>query len=268
MGNVDSYAINPSGTGSLQSSASRRSARPGRIVRSEYLEAESLEPAQRRALVDRFYEIYCETLNGFTWDQFDALLFGAGGVRLALFYGARGELAGFSYASVDHIEHAGRTYAAMCAGMFFRRGYHGGVSGAVFLLGQGLRAKLRDPRAALAYMTRCTNPAVYRRLARTMPRIYPSRKQQPSADVETLVRALSVRWRYDPVGESPWIVQAGSIPHDTTRLCRLDDDADVRFYLELNPRFAEGESLVVWTHANLLDIVIGFVRALCARFAR
>jgi len=272
MRSADPHAINPCSTESPRSAdparAARGAARPGRIVRSEYLHSESLEPARRCALVDRFYAIYCETLHGYTRDEFETLLvFGAGEVRLALYYGVGDELAGFAYASVEHIDHAGRTHAALCAGMFFRRGYRGGVPGALFLLGQGLRAKLRAPHIPLAYMTRCTTPAVYRRLAMTMPRIYPSRKHQTPANIEALVRALGARRCYVPLSESPWVVRALGMPHDVSRLRRLDNDPDVRFYAELNPRFAEGESLVVWVHGGLTDIASGFVRALGARIA-
>jgi hypothetical protein len=245
-----------------------RGSRPGRIVRTQHLRSRSLGPAQRSELVDRLYAIYNETLYGYARDQFEDLVLGAGEVRLALYYGAGGELAGFAYASIERIEHAGRRHAALCAGMFFRPGYHGGVSGALFLLGQALRAKLREPRTPLAYMTRCTTPAVYRRCAVTMPRIHPSRKYPTPAHVDALVRALGTRRRYAPIGENPWVVEAGGVPHHPSRLRRLEHDPDVRFYTELNPRFAEGESLVVWVHADLTDIASGFVRALRARSAQ
>jgi hypothetical protein len=245
-----------------------RSTRPKAIVRSEHLRSESLEPAQRRALVDRLYAIYSETMHGCTRDEFERLtVFGAGQVRVALFYGTQDELAGFSYASTEKIEYSGRTHAALCAGMFFRPGYRGGVSGALFLLREGLRTKLRDPRTPLAYMTRCTTAAVYRRFALTMPRVYPSRMTQTPAEVDALVRALGARRRYRPIGENPWVVEGVGIPRDVSRLRRLEHEPDVQFYAELNPGFAEGDALVVWVHGDLTDLASGFVRALRARLA-
>ncbi|MEE6139716.1 hypothetical protein SKC41_25730 [Mycobacterium sp. 050128] len=239
------------------------------IVRRRYLRSQSLQPGQRAALVDRLYAIYSETMRGCTSDEFERLaVFGAGEVRLALFYGAQDELAGFCYASTEKIEHCGRIHAALCGGMFFRPGYHGGASGALFLLREGLITKLRNPRLRVGYMTRCTTAAVYRRFALTMPRLYPSRTTPTPAHVEALVRALGERRHYVPVGEGPWVVRGVGVPRDVSRLRRLDHEPDVRFYAELNPGFAEGDALVVWVHGDLADLARGFVRALRARLAR
>ena len=56
-------------------------------------------------------------------------------------------------------------------------------------------------------------------------------------------------------------------PHDASRLRRLDDDPDVRFYKELNPRFADGNSVLAWVPLNTPNIVGGLVRLLRARSA-
>lgn len=236
---------------------------PERIVRREYLRSECLRAARRRELAGELYDIYTETLHGYTPEAFDELVFGTLPVRLALFYGARDDLAGFAFAAIDRIEHAGRTHAVMGGGGFFRSQYRGGPVASLFLLGQGIRARLREPQVPLAYLTRATTPAAYRRLAATMPTIYPSRRHPTPVDVETLVRALSPRRHYVPVGDSPWVVRSAA-PHDPTRLRRLDHDPDVRFYLELNPGFARGESLLVWVRADLADLAGGFARALRA----
>lgn len=241
----------------------------GRIVRSECLRSESLEPDQRSALVDQLYAIYSETLYGYTRDEFEAqLIFGAGEVRIALFYGLAGELAGYSYASIERLDHESRTHAVFCAGGFFKRGYHGGVTSMLFGLRQALRARLCDPRTPLAYLTRCTTPAVYRLLATTMPRVYPSRREQTPAEIDALVRALSTRRQYGSIGTDPWVVRSLGTPHDSSRLRRLEHDPDVQFYTDLNPRFAEGESLLAWTPLDAANITGGLVRALRARLTQ
>ena len=246
------------------SAARMRPARPGRIVRSEYLRLASLESAQRSALIDKLYDVYGETVSGFTRDEFEAQVVGAE-VRLVLFYGAGDELAGFSYASIERMEHASRTYAVFCAGAFFRLGYHSGAFCAIFGLRQALRFKLREPRTPLAYFTRSSSPAVYHLLASTMPRIYPSLRHQTPADIEVLVRAFSAQRRYVPVGEGTWVVRTPAMPHDASRLRRLEHDPDVRFYAELNPRFAAGEALLVWIPLDAANIVGGLFRAVRAR---
>jgi hypothetical protein len=250
------------------SAAPSRGSHPGRIIRTQHIRSRSLGPAQRSELVDRLYAIYNATLYGYTRDQFEEMVLGADEVRLVLYYGVGDELAGFAFCSIERIEHAGRRHAAIYAGVFFRPGYRGGVSGALFGLRQALRAKLSQPLTPLAYLTRCTTPAVYRLLASTMPRVYPSRRYRTPADIEALVRALNARRRYVAIGSDPWIVRSIGRPHDPSRLRRLGNDPDVRFYTELNPRFAEGESLLAWTPLDLANIAGGFVRTLRAQSIR
>ncbi len=79
-----------------------------RISRTKYLDAKSLDPVQRTELIDQLYEIYCETVYGDSREAFEALVFRGGGVRLALFYGSHGELAGYSYFDTERVEYAGR----------------------------------------------------------------------------------------------------------------------------------------------------------------
>ncbi|CDO88247.1 hypothetical protein AWC29_20860 [Mycobacterium triplex] len=234
-----------------------------RIVRREYLRSECLGASRRGELAGELYDIYSETLHGYTPAAFDELVFGTPRVRLALFYGARDELAGFAFAAIDRIEHGGRIHAVMGGGGFFRSHYRGGPLASLFILGQGIRARLREPHTPLAYLTRATTPAAYRRLAVTMPTIYPSRRHQTPVDVEALVRALSPRRHYIQVNENPWVVRSAA-PHDPSRLQRLDHDPDVRFYLDLNPGFAKGESLLVWVRADMADLASGFARAMRA----
>lgn len=251
------------------SAATARRPDAGRIVASQRLQPATLPPVQRSELVDRLYGIYRETVGGFTRGEFQGLIFGADDTRLALFYGAGGELVGFSFAGIDRMQHAGRSHAVFSAGAYFRLGYRGGKPAELFGLRQALRFKFHEPRTPLALMTRASSPAVYRLLATTMPRIYPSRRRRTPADIEALVTALSAqwhRWYYIPVGEGPWIVRSRATPHDVSRMHRLEHDPDVRFYTELNPRFAAGGALVVWTPLNAANIAGGFWRLLRARF--
>jgi hypothetical protein len=69
------------------------------------------------------------------------------------------------------VEYAGREHAVFCASVYFRLGYHGGLSSAFFGLRQALRFKVLHPRTPLTYLTRCCSSAVYRLVAPTMPRI-------------------------------------------------------------------------------------------------
>jgi hypothetical protein len=245
-----------------------RRAHPRRIVRREYLQSSSLDPAQRCAMIDRLYGVYCETVCGDSRDEFEGLVFGAGEVRFALFYGTQGELAGFSYAAIERIANAGRRHAVFLGGVFFRLGYHSGALAVLFAIRQALRLRLRHPRVRMAYLTRSTTPAVYRLLATTFPRHYPDCRRQTPDEVEALVRELSVRRRYVPIGGNPWVVTEDTSLRVPSRLGRLEDNPLARFYIQLNPRFAEGESLLTWIPLDAANIAAGIFLSLRALLAR
>ncbi len=239
-----------------------------RIVLTRYVDAKSLDPQQRSALIDQLHEIYGETVRGDSREVFEALVFGATGVRFALFYGPVGELAGYSYAATEQIDHAGRTYAVVRAGVFCRLGYRGGPSSMAFGLTNGLRYKFRHPSIPLAYLTRSTTPAVYRLLASLMPRVYPSPKLQTPDHVLALIPLLSARRGYVPVDGNPWVVREDTSLCDLSRLRRLEDDPYARFYTELNPRFADGESLLTWVPLDLVNTARGLFNVMRRRLAR
>lgn len=239
-----------------------------RIVRTEQFRSESLTPPQRAALFDRLYAVYCETMRGHTREQFERHLLSAGDLRLTLYYGAFGDFAGFAYIAIQCVEHERKTVASFCAGGFFRHGYHGGVSGMLFGLREALRFKLRRPRTALGYLSRTSSPAAYRLFATTMPRVYPSRVRQTPAAIEALVRTIGERRNYVRVGDDPWVVRSDAIPRDASRLFELGDDADVRFCVQRNPRFTEGEALLIWIPLNAATIVGGLYRQVRLRLGR
>lgn len=228
-----------------------------RIRRSRYLWPKSLGIVERQTLADQLYDVYSETVRGFTRDELADEVFGRDDVRVALFYGTKGELAGFAYVGIERIEYAGRQHAVFCASVYCRLGYRGGVPSSLFGLREALRFKLREPHTPLAYLTRCASPAVYRLIASTMPRAYPSLRYQTPEDVQVLVRRLSVRRNYVAVGEDPWIVRSVATPQDLSRLSHIQRDAQVRFFIELNPRFAEGWSLLTWTPLDAANIAGG-----------
>jgi hypothetical protein len=243
--------------------ASRKS-----IRRSQYVRPATMSPAERSALVDQTYGVYSETVGGWTRDEFEAEVISAGVVRLMLYYGADDELAGFSSAKIERVSVGARTHAVFCAFVYFRLGYRGGVSAALFGFRQAMLFRLREPRTPLAYLTRSSSPAVYRLLASNAARLYPSPQYSTPDEVEEVVRVLSERRNYVAVGENPWVVRSAATPRDARRLRRLESDPHVRFYTELNPRFAEGQALLTWIPLDLTNIIVGVLRTLKGRLAK
>lgn len=255
------------GDSTAASTPGPRRAAGGRVIRTEYLNSSSLGPVQRLALIDQLYEIYCATVCGDSRTEFEALIFAAGEVRLALFYGAHAELAGFSYAAVEVVKPRRRSYAAFFGGVYFRPGYHDGASAVLFAIRYALAFKLRRPQARMAYLTRST-PAAYRLLASAFPRHYPNRSCPTPDEVETLVRLLGERRGYVPVNGNPWVVHEENSQRNPRRLNRLHNDPYMQFFLQLDPNFAEGNSLVTWIPLDLANVAVAVVRLMRKRSVR
>ncbi|MBI5607287.1 MAG: hypothetical protein HY902_00235 [Deltaproteobacteria bacterium] len=224
-------------------------------MRRRSVDVHRLSAEQRATLSAQLYEVYCDSVAGLDRQAFDAEVLASDDTRLALFYAANGTLAGFAYRRFDHVEHAGRRHAVICAGVYFRRGHKGGAAGGRFGLGESLRFKLRHPRTPLAYMTRSASPAVYRLLAGTMPRIYPHPHVATPPDVDATFRAVHARRGYQPVADSPWVVRSIAVPTQPGRLNHLRGDPLVEYYLGENPHFAQGNALLVWIPLDLRNVV-------------
>jgi hypothetical protein len=235
------------------------------ITRTRRLTFGELEPSVRQALCDELYAIYHESSDTLGREEFERLLFREE-TRVALFHGPRGELAGFSYATLHRIRTEGTEHAVFSAGVLFRLAYRGGLASALFGLTEALRFKLRNPRVPLAYLSVTSTPAPYRLFARTMNRMYPSRKAPPPQELEGVLREVIQHRGLTPVGENPWLVRTLMKPRHTERLRasrNLQDDPDVRFFLEQNPNFAEGHgtALLVWIPLDLANVASGLARA-------
>lgn len=240
-----------------------RAGEPGarkRIARSIRIDVKALSELERRRLADRLYVLYADVVCGLSRVEFDAEVFGAADTRLAVYYGADGELAGFVYRRFDRLEHDGLSQAVVGAGVYFRLDYRGGAASARFGLGEALRFKLRHPRTPLAYLTRSASPAVYRLLASTMPRAYPHPQRPTPAAIGRWVHLAHARCGYVSVADHPWVVQSIAVPIQPERLRRLADDPLVRHYLQVNPSFAEGSALLVWIPLDLGNVLGGLWR--------
>jgi hypothetical protein len=256
-----SSTTNPPVIGPASSPAS--AARPHQrrcISRSQYLRPAALRSAQRSALVDETYAVYREQVGGWTRDEFEAEVINTG-QRLVLYYGADDELAGFSSLRIERVFAGGRTRAVMCSFVYFRPGYRGGASAFFFGFRHALLFRLHEPRTPLDYLTRSSSPAVYRLLASTASRVYPSPERTTPSAVEELVRVVSTRRHYVTVGENPWVVRSAAIPRDAARLVRIQDDPRVRYYTEINPRFAEGQALLTLMPVDAANVAGTLLRA-------
>lgn len=59
-----------------------------------------------------------------------------------------------------------------------------------------------------------------------------------------------------------------AMPHNPSRLRRLETDPNARFYMEVNPNWANGESVLTWIPLTVANIAGGFFRLVRAGLSR
>lgn len=217
-------------------------------------------------LEDQLYAIYRASSHSLDRESFKRRILPPGDVRVALFEGRGGELAGFSAAHILRAGVGGRQHAVFAAGVYILPGYRGGAASAIFGFTEAMRFKLREPRTPLWYVSMTSTPAVYALFARTARRFYPRRDVETPPEVEALVLASAAARGLEAVAGDPWLVQSFVRPRDPDRVRRarsLTGDPDVSFFVERNPGYADGEgtALLVAIPLQPADIAFGLARA-------
>ncbi|APR88066.1 hypothetical protein A7982_13415 [Minicystis rosea] len=236
------------------------------IARTRVVTLGELPAAERAALVEQLYAVYLANSNTLDRAGFERVVLPSDEMRVALFLGRDGELAGFSAARIQRIVVNGREQAVFGAGVHILPAYRGGSASAVFGLTEALRFKLKNPRIPLSYVTTASNPAVYKLFARTLRRYFPRRDQETPAEVEAIVQAISQKRGVQWTGEDPWLARTFVRPSRPERIRgsrALQNDPDVAFYVARNPGFAEGDgsALLVFVPLDAADIAHGLLRA-------
>lgn len=78
--------------------------------------------------------------------------------------------------------------------------------------------------------------------------------------IERLIRALCERRGYEIVGERPLRANSASTPRAASRLGRVSEDPDARFFLQRVPDYADGRAPLVFIPLSLANVAVGLAR--------
>lgn len=235
------------------------------IARTQRVVLGQLSPAARAALHAAAFAIYTRYKSGIDQGTFVRQFFADDAARVLLCHADDGELVGFACAWLARLHHDGREHAVYGALLFIDTRFRGVREATRFAVLEALRFKLREPWTPLAYMGVVTSPASYRMFAVTMPTFYPRPDAETPPPIAALVREAAARRGLVFADEARAVVRSLGTVRDPARLLHassLQGDPAAQFYLRQNPRFADGEALLLWVPLTLRNLLGGLARTL------
>lgn len=184
--------------------------------------------------------------------------------RLRLFYCGQ-QLVGYCLLTFSRQRLAGNDASSkqvvlMGASAGFLPDYRHGNHTLQFSLQQAIAYKLRHPLQTVYFADTMLSPAMYRVMAKAVGIIYPHPDKPTPPDVVKLLQHLQ------PDSQSPSHVMFVGRKSDYSRadLQRFaaSDKAEIRFYLQTNPQFAEGYALLTVIPVSLWQMLLTGLRRL------
>ena len=206
-----------------------------------------------------FEEIYYLSPN---LDFYQTILYRGEGTQLAIFYGERNEVAGFSSVCISQAKAKNKQYAIFDAGVYFDLLYNGGVAAAKFGLTLALKYKLANPAHHLVYVAEASNPAAYRFYCKLLKNVFPKQFTRTPDYVKELFNIIIKKRGLSPIDNNPMLIDYRQQikPLDENRFKRskiLKNDKHVHYFLTLNADFAKGQALLVCIPLDLTSISHG-----------
>jgi hypothetical protein len=238
------------------------------IVASDTLDARTLTPAQ----IDR-YSAELEQLATRIFGGPNAAVFGQhilrgrfGDAVVRRYFDADGHLVGLNAILATELELDGGPCTVFRGLLGLLPAYRGGIDVVAFWVETVLRYRLRHPRRRLFVFSPIASAAAYRTLARRTDDLYPHPHRPTPPAIDALISRLSAHLGYARLaGEHPYVVERATWVRDEVPRSAASRDAFGEFFHRLNPRAAEGKSLLVLVPVTPRSLAGAAVR--CARAA-
>lgn len=185
--------------------------------------------------------------------------------RLRLFYCDQ-QLVGYCLLTFSRqrlADNSGKQVVLMGASAGFLPDYRHGNHTLQFSLQQAIAYKLRHPLQTVYFADTMLSPAMYRVMAKAVGIIYPHPDQPTPPDVVKLLQLLQ---HLQPDSQSPshvmFVGRKSDYSSDDLQRFAASDKAEIRFYLQTNPQFAEGYALLTVIPVSLWQMLLTGLRRL------
>lgn len=217
-------------------------------IHSQIINPQSLDPVRRAALVDELFALNCDVFGGVERAAFERYLIPSAAIRVRIqVLRDDGFLAGYAVAQIYEHDSPERPLVFRTI-VALRPVYRRQSLCSSFLAREGLCVRLAYPLRRLYGFACPVNPASYQVLARYTTELWPCPERETPPEIEALMGALATHFHLEEEADAPGVYHVGWCARQETgeaQAWTATQDAAARFYLERNPRYAEGYGLLV-----------------------
>tara|TARA_B100000965_G_scaffold251111_1_gene211202 strand:+ start:2012 stop:2779 length:768 start_codon:yes stop_codon:yes gene_type:complete len=228
----------------------------------------ALSGAERTRFFDEWFDLYDEIFDGFDRPGLEAY-YGdpnSSQTRMQVMRTADGKMVGFNAVRLYPVEIDGKERDAFRSTAGMKREYRGGSSTIAFGLQLAVAYKIKHPFRAVYYFGSMLHPSSYYVLSKYAYEMWPRHDREPPPIIDRLIATLAEMRDYefdDP--PSPYVRLANERTReaeDEPEFWRTSDNPIIRYYVETNPRYAEGRGLITlvpltWTNLILSSVKFG-----------
>lgn len=236
----------------------------------------TLGHSECRGLLSRIHAVQREVFHEVgSVDMFSDFVLGAGASELYAWLLERrddGQLVGYNVIRYHECDVAGRRAGVYYADVGLLPGYRGQNRTLAAGLRLAIPRLLRNPGQPLFFHSFLQHPSIYVVIEKHARTFWPKQGAPVPPHVAELVRTLNRQSRVAPWSPGDdWIVRLPTFINETAEqraALHASTRPAVRYYLERNPHYAEGASLVLLIPLTLGNLLSGVKRTLQYRLAR
>jgi hypothetical protein len=228
------------------------------IFSAERIDPSELEAHQREALSAKLYEIHQRVFAGLDKAAFDHYVVNSAAqkTRILLYRNRRMDLIGYFGVHRFEKDVDGQPVVVFRAEVGLLPEYRQRDANLTFCWSEATRYKLLHPGKHVYLFFVPVSPSSYAVAARYMHKVYPDRHTKIPADALRLMTQLALQFGLPAVeDENPLVRKVGWITLATRQeqdFWRSTRNPYVRFYVDANPKFSEGNGLL-----TLIPLTLG-----------
>lgn len=179
--------------------------------------------------------------------------------ELNVLLGLNEEIAGFCRTFKQTIPLGKKIITAYTAYLFLNPDYNVYPSMENTGLLQAMKYKLDHPEEELVYIAFANNPLIFKFIYQLSKILYPKPNQRIPEQIVSIISALKKENKWISTNTHPMVINSSLIPLGSQTTTFYDEHSELHeFYLNTNPDYIEGNTLLVYLPLHLANIGHGF----------